>query len=161
MVGEAQIIERAALNLLDNAAKWSPPGGTVTIDLDRGELTVSDEGPGIAEADLPLIFERFYRASDARTMPGPGPGLSIVRQAAERHGGSVRVRNRLPHGAVFTMTLPGSPYRPAPPPRRTLLPEQGMGTTRPPGNGGMSAGVATEGRDTPVERVDHIGRTPS
>jgi two-component system sensor histidine kinase MprB len=115
VVGEAQVLERAVLNLLDNAAKWSPPGGTVTIVLERGELSVSDQGPGVAESDLPLVFERFYRASDARTMPGSGLGLSIVRQAAERHGGSVRATNRQPHGAVFTMSLPGSPYRPPPP----------------------------------------------
>jgi two-component system sensor histidine kinase MprB len=61
---------------------------------------------------MPLIFERFYRASDARTMPGSGLGLSIVRQAAERHGGSVHAANRLPHGAIFTMRLPGAPTPP-------------------------------------------------
>jgi two-component system sensor histidine kinase MprB len=54
-----------------------------------------------------MVFERFYRAPDARTMPGSGLGLSIVRQAAERHGGSVSVVNREPHGAVFTLALPG------------------------------------------------------
>jgi two-component system, OmpR family, sensor histidine kinase MprB len=116
VVGEAQILERAVTNLLDNAAKWSPAGGTVWISLYRGELTVTDEGPGVAEADMPLIFERFYRASDARMMPGSGLGLSIVRQAAERHGGSVRAANRRPRGAMFTMTLPGSPTPPPPPP---------------------------------------------
>jgi two-component system, OmpR family, sensor histidine kinase MprB len=107
IVGEAQIIERAVTNLLDNAAKWSPPNGHVTVRLDAGVLTVADEGPGVAEADLPMIFERFYRAPDARTMPGSGLGLSIVRQAAQRHGGSVEVRNREPTGSVFTMSLPG------------------------------------------------------
>jgi two-component system sensor histidine kinase MprB len=107
IVGETQIVERAVTNLLDNAAKWSPPHGHVSVSLDGGVLTVADEGPGIAEADLPMIFERFYRASDARTMPGSGLGLSIVRQAAERHGGSVEVHNRTPHGSVFTMKLPG------------------------------------------------------
>ncbi len=107
IIGEAQIVERAVTNLLDNAAKWSPRDGHVTVRLDSGVLTVADEGPGIAEADLPMIFERFYRASDARTMPGSGLGLSIVRQAAQRHGGSVDVHNREPHGSVFTMALPG------------------------------------------------------
>lgn len=107
ILGDAQIIERAVTNLLDNAAKWSPPGGTVAVRLDNGELTVADEGSGIGEADLPMVFERFYRAPDARTMPGSGLGLSIVRQAAQRHGGSVTVVNREPHGAVFTLTLPG------------------------------------------------------
>jgi two-component system sensor histidine kinase MprB len=124
VVGEAQILERAVTNLLDNAAKWSPAGGTVSISLFGGELTVTDEGPGVAQADLPLIFERFYRASDARRMPGSGLGLSIVRQAAERHGGSVRAANRQPHGTTFTMTIPGSPIRPPRPP-------QGTGRTGP------------------------------
>ena len=114
VVGEAQILERAVTNLLDNAAKWSPAGGRVLIALRHGELTVTDEGPGVAEADLPLIFERFYRASDARTMPGSGLGLSIVRQAAERHGGTVLAANRSPRGSSFTLTLPGGRERPAP-----------------------------------------------
>jgi two-component system sensor histidine kinase MprB len=109
VIGEAQILERAVTNLLDNAAKWSPPSGTVAVTLRDGTLTVADEGPGVSELDLPMIFERFYRAADARTMPGSGLGLSIVKQAAERHGGSVDVRNREPHGAEFTMTLPGDP----------------------------------------------------
>ncbi len=107
IVGEPQIIERAVTNLLDNAAKWSPRNGTVTVRLETGVLTVADQGLGIGDDDLPMIFERFYRAADARTMPGSGLGLSIVRQAAERHGGSVTVHNQEPHGAVFTMTLPG------------------------------------------------------
>jgi two-component system, OmpR family, sensor histidine kinase MprB len=109
VVGEAQVLERAVTNLLDNAAKWSPPNGTVTVDLSDGVLTVADEGPGVAENDLPMIFERFYRAENARRMPGSGLGLSIVRQAAERHGGKVRAANRTPVGAVFSMWLPGQP----------------------------------------------------
>jgi two-component system sensor histidine kinase MprB len=109
VIGEAQILERAVTNLLDNAAKWSPPAGTVSVTLRDGALEVADEGAGVSEPDLPMIFERFYRAADARTMPGSGLGLSIVKQAAERHGGSVAVRNRDPHGAVFTMVLPGDP----------------------------------------------------
>jgi two-component system sensor histidine kinase MprB len=121
VVGETQILERAVTNLLDNAAKWSPAGGTVGISLERGELTVADEGPGVAEADMPLIFERFYRASEARTMPGSGLGLSIVRQAAERHGGSVRAANRRPRGAIFILTLPGSPSRPQPQPPGSVM----------------------------------------
>lgn len=107
VLGEAQILERAVTNLLDNAAKWSPPHGTVTVDLSDGILTVADEGVGINDADLPMIFERFYRAEDARTMPGSGLGLSIVRQAAARHGGWVTVANAEPHGAVFTLWIPG------------------------------------------------------
>jgi two-component system, OmpR family, sensor histidine kinase MprB len=109
VLGEAQILERAVTNLLDNAAKWSPAGATVKVCLREGSLSVADEGPGVPEGDLPKIFERFYRAADARRMPGSGLGLSIVRQAAERHGGTVTAANQRPHGAVFTLSLPGSP----------------------------------------------------
>ena len=108
VVGEEQLLERAVTNLLDNAAKWSPPAGRVSIHLMGGTLTVTDEGSGINEADLPMIFERFYRAADARTMPGSGLGLSIVRQSAERHGGTVSVANIEPHGAEFTLKIPGA-----------------------------------------------------
>jgi two-component system, OmpR family, sensor histidine kinase MprB len=145
VVGEAQILERAVMNLLDNAAKWSPAGGTVGISLQRGELTVTDDGPGVAEADMPLIFERFYRASDARTMPGSGLGLSIVRQAAERHGGSVRAANRRPHGAIFTITLPGSPYPPQSP----------SAASYPGAPGDQRAGV----RDS-YEPLSHVSGVP-
>ncbi len=107
VLGEAQILERAVTNLLDNAAKWGPPGSTVTVRLSNGQLVVADEGAGVEPRDLPMIFERFYRADDARMMPGSGLGLSIVKQAAERHGGSVSVANRTPHGAEFTMLIPG------------------------------------------------------
>jgi two-component system sensor histidine kinase MprB len=108
VVGEGPILERAITNLLDNAVKWSPAGGTVEVRLRDGTLTVADEGPGINPDDLPMIFERFYRADVARTMPGSGLGLAIVRQAAERHGGSVSAANRQPHGALLTLRLPGS-----------------------------------------------------
>lgn len=108
VVGDAAALERAALNLLDNAAKWSPPLGVVTVTLTDGELMVADEGHGIAEDDLPHVFDRFYRSSASRTMPGSGLGLSIVRQVAERHGGSVRA-GRAPHGgAAFWLSVPGS-----------------------------------------------------
>ena len=87
--GEAQLLERAVTNLLDNAAKWSPNGSVVQVRLDDGTLTVADQGPGIDAADLPHVFDRFYRSSEARTLPGSGLGLSIVRRAADRHGGIV------------------------------------------------------------------------
>ena len=87
--GEAQLLERAVTNLLDNAAKWSPDGSTVRVRLGEGVLTVADQGPGIDAADLPHVFDRFYRSSEARTLPGSGLGLSIVRRAADRHGGTV------------------------------------------------------------------------
>ena len=82
VMGEATALERAVTNLLDNAVKWSPPGGDVMVSLDNGRLRVADSGPGIADADLPHVFDRFYRSTDARGMPGSGLGLAIVRQAA-------------------------------------------------------------------------------
>jgi two-component system sensor histidine kinase MprB len=174
VVGEAQILERAVLNLLDNAAKWSPPGGTVRVVLNRGELTVIDDGPGVAEADLPLIFERFYRASDARTMPGSGLGLAIVKQAAERHGGTVRASNHPPHGASFVLTLPGTPYRPTQqPPARQPRGEPGGwfgpgvdGPPRPPAAGvppwsTHAAPAYREGRDSAATERPPRGVDPA
>ena len=110
VVGEAPILERAVTNLLDNAAKYGPPDGRVTVQLTDGTLTVADEGPGVNEADLPRIFDRFYRADNARTLPGSGLGLSIVQQALARHGGHVSAANREPTGAVFTVWIPGQPH---------------------------------------------------
>ena len=106
--GEPQLLERAVTNLLDNAAKWSPPDGTVHVRLADGSLTVTDEGPGIDAADLPHIFDRFYRSSEARTLPGSGLGLSIVKRAAERHGGTVDVESASGGGTTFTVRLPSS-----------------------------------------------------
>jgi two-component system sensor histidine kinase MprB len=106
--GEAAALERAVTNLLDNAAKWSPPLGAVTVSLRQGVLTVTDQGRGIAEEDLPHVFDRFYRSADSRTMPGSGLGLAIVRQVAERHGGQVEAGRAPEGGAVFRMWLPGS-----------------------------------------------------
>ena len=105
--GEAGTLERAVTNLLDNAAKWSPPGGTVRVSLADGVLTVDDEGPGIAEQDLPHVFERFYRSEESRAMPGSGLGLSIVAQAAERHAGRVHAERSPYGGARLVLVLPG------------------------------------------------------
>jgi len=116
VLGEGQILERAVTNLLDNAAKWSPAHGTIRVGLHDGVLDVADEGSGIKESDMPMIFERFYRAPDARTMPGSGLGLSIVKQAVERHGGWIMVSNVQPRGARFTMALPGRPEHNVAPP---------------------------------------------
>ncbi|MRJ75812.1 HAMP domain-containing protein [Aeromicrobium sp. SMF47] len=106
VMGEPQLLERAVTNLLDNAAKWSPPAGRIRVRLDGGVLTIADEGPGISAEDLPHIFDRFYRSSEARTLPGSGLGLSIVKRAAERHGGTVEVSSPPEGGTVFTLTLP-------------------------------------------------------
>jgi two-component system sensor histidine kinase MprB len=107
VTGEPAALERAVTNLLDNAAKWSPPLGVVTVRLVDGSLMVSDQGHGIAEADLPHVFDRFYRSPESRTMPGSGLGLAIVRQVAERHGGTVRVGTAESGGAALWMTIPG------------------------------------------------------
>jgi two-component system sensor histidine kinase MprB len=108
VTGESGALERAVTNLLDNAAKWSPPLGTVTVRLHRGTLYVADQGPGIREEDLPHVFERFYRSSESRTMPGSGLGLSIVRNVAERHGGAVVAGSAPGGGAAFWMRIPAS-----------------------------------------------------
>jgi two-component system sensor histidine kinase MprB len=100
-------LERAIGNVLDNAAKWSPPGGAVDVSVDDGTVTVRDRGPGIDEEDLPHIFDRFYRSSSARTMPGSGLGLAIVRQVAEAHGGGVIAERAEGGGTRVTLRLNG------------------------------------------------------
>ena len=142
--GDSGALERAVANLLDNAVKWSPAGGVVTVRLtragDQGTLTVDDQGPGIAEEDLPHVFERFYRSDESRSMPGSGLGLAIVRQVADRHGGSVAAGPAPGGGTRLALVLPGRPWHGAPavtdeqtqpaaaPPssatRRTLLPRR-------------------------------------
>jgi two-component system sensor histidine kinase MprB len=112
LIGEPTSLERAVTNLLDNAAKWSPERGTVSVRLQDGTVTVSDQGPGIAEDDLPRVFDRFYRSPESRTMPGSGLGLSIVRAVAERHGGQVHAGNRPEGGAVLWFQVPGSAEAP-------------------------------------------------
>lgn len=99
------LLERAISNLIDNAVKWSPAGGPVEITVRGGEVVVTDHGPGIAEEDLPRIFDRFYRAATARSKPGAGLGLAIVREAATAHGGTATVENAA-NGARFRLTLP-------------------------------------------------------
>ena len=108
VTGESASLERAVTNLLDNAVKWSPPGGTVRIRLNHGTLTVDDEGPGIVESDREQVFERFYRSAESRSMPGSGLGLSIVRQVTERHSGSVSVDQTETGGTRMVMQLPGA-----------------------------------------------------
>jgi two-component system sensor histidine kinase MprB len=106
--GVPSTIERAVSNLLDNAAKWSPPGGEVDVVVRNGELAVRDRGPGIAEEHVPFIFDRFYRAPSARSMPGSGLGLAIVRQVAEAHGGTVVVEAPEGGGTRMRLKLPSS-----------------------------------------------------
>ena len=93
-------------NLLDNAAKWSPAGAPSRSRLADGELTVRDHGPGIADDDLPHVFERFYRATSARSMPGSGLGLAIVQQVAEAHGGTITAERAPGGGTLMRLRLP-------------------------------------------------------
>jgi two-component system sensor histidine kinase MprB len=102
-VGARTRLERTVDNVLDNAIKWSPPAGTVEVRLADGTLSVRDHGPGISEADLPHVFDRFYRAAAARALPGSGLGLAIVTQTVEDHGGSVTVANTDGGGALLTL----------------------------------------------------------
>jgi two-component system sensor histidine kinase MprB len=108
VVGVPSSLERAIGNLLDNAAKWSPAGAEIDVALANGELTVRDHGPGIADADLPHVFERFYRATSARALPGSGLGLAIVRQVAEAHGGAVSAEPAPGGGTLMRMRVNGS-----------------------------------------------------
>ena len=99
-------IDRAVANLIDNAAKWSPPGGQIEVSVSGGEVSVRDHGPGIADSDLPHVFDRFYRAPAARGLPGSGLGLAIVRQVAQSHGGTVTAERANGGGARMRLTLP-------------------------------------------------------
>ena len=99
-------LERAVWNLLENAGKWSNEGSSVDVILEQGELVVRDYGPGIAPEDREHVFDRFYRAASARSLPGAGLGLAIVREVAEAHGGSVAAEDAHGGGALFRLRLP-------------------------------------------------------
>lgn len=109
--GDATALERMVTNLLDNARKFSPEAGTVTVTLADGELQVADQGPGIAEEDLTHVFERFYRSPEARATPGSGLGLAIVQHIATIHGGRVAAARARNGGALLSVWLPGSAVR--------------------------------------------------
>jgi two-component system sensor histidine kinase MprB len=101
-------MERAVWNLLENAGKWSGEGGAVEVSLTSGDLEIRDHGPGFAEEDRPLVFDRFYRSAAARAMPGAGLGLAIVREVAEAHGGTVAAENAQDGGARVRLSLDGA-----------------------------------------------------
>jgi two-component system sensor histidine kinase MprB len=104
-------LQRAVVNLLTNAAKFDPTAAPIEVWVDRGDgqvqVSVRDHGPGIAPADLPHVFARFYRAESARSVPGSGLGLAIVSDIARRNGGTVQAANHPGGGAVLTLSLPG------------------------------------------------------
>src|SRR6266545_179949 len=99
-------VSRAVSNLIDNAAKWSPPGAEVEVTVHDGAVTVRDHGPGVAAADLPHVFDRFYRSPQARTMPGSGLGLAIVKQVADSHVATVTAGAAPGGGALFVLRFP-------------------------------------------------------
>jgi two-component system, OmpR family, sensor histidine kinase MprB len=111
--GNADRLRVAVRNLLDNAAKFGPPQGPVEVVLAGGELSVRDHGPGIAGEDLPFVFDRFYRAPSARSAPGSGLGLAVVREIVTGHGGTVAAEPAPGGGTTMRLTLP---LRPAPSP---------------------------------------------
>ena len=187
IVAHPALLERAILNVLDNAAKWGPTGGVIWVRLERGEswiLEVLDQGPGIAPADLPHVFERFYRADTARALPGSGLGLAIVQQVVASHGGTVAAVSPPGGGTLIRIQLPtvaeNEPDSPAlddslpPEPDRQDGPADlpGLATTSPfaadaqllePNPYGEPASLAPEspvpGEDGPMDT--HPGAPPS
>lgn len=106
VVGRPVGLARAVGNLLDNAHKWSPPGAVIEVSVGGGRVEVRDCGPGIDPADLPRVFERFFRAAAARGAPGSGLGLAIVRRAAEDHGGRAFAVNAEGGGTLAGFEIP-------------------------------------------------------
>jgi len=111
VLGDARMLQRMLANLLDNAVKYTPPGGAVEISLSESEkkdvtIAIRDTGIGISEADLAHVFERFYRCDRSRSQPGTGLGLSLARAIARAHGGDIAVMSALDQGSTFTITLP-------------------------------------------------------
>ncbi|TXR96222.1 sensor histidine kinase [Streptomyces sp. col6] len=114
---EPAALERAIVNVLDNAVKFSPPGSTIDVVLHRGRLTVRDHGPGIPADELPHVFERFWRSPSARQLPGSGLGLSIVARTVQQSGGGITLSPAEGGGTEASITLPGAPQPPPDPPQ--------------------------------------------
>lgn len=109
ITGRPSRLARAVANLLDNAAKWGPADRPVEVSVAERRISVRDHGPGIDRGDLPHVFERFYRADAARTLPGSGLGLSIVEQVAREHGGAAFAENHPEGGAVVGFEVTETP----------------------------------------------------
>jgi two-component system sensor histidine kinase MprB len=109
---EPAAMERAIVNILDNAVKFSREGGTIEVVLEQGVLTVRDHGPGIPAEELPHVFDRFWRSPSARSLPGSGLGLSIVARTIQQSGGEVTLSRAEGGGTVATVRLPGAPTAP-------------------------------------------------
>lgn len=112
IIGDETRLYHMVLNLIDNAIKYSPPETRVLVSLDYTDdsltIKVQDEGAGIPEQDIPRLFDKYYRGTQAKVQPGAGLGLSVVWAIADAHGGRVSVRNLPESGAEFIATLPGS-----------------------------------------------------
>ncbi|MER7817673.1 HAMP domain-containing sensor histidine kinase [Streptomyces sp. NPDC096153] len=119
---EPAALERAVVNVLDNAVKFSPPRGAVEVELDRGVLTVRDHGPGVPPDELPYVFERFWRSPSARALPGSGLGLSIVARTVRQAGGEAELRPAEGGGTVAVIRLPGAPT--PPPETPSVVPDE-------------------------------------
>lgn len=104
--GRREALERAVTNIVTNADKWSPEGAAIAVEVSDNSVIVRDHGPGIADEDLPHVFDRFYRADAARTTPGSGLGLSIVEQIVSEHGGRVFASNAKDGGALVGFAIP-------------------------------------------------------
>ena len=117
VVADRARIEQVLLNLVHNAIKFTPPGGTITIsaEAERGmvAVTVRDTGVGIAAAELPRLFERFFKTDRARRSDGTGLGLAIAKHIVSEHGGDIGVTSELGEGSAFVFTLPVAPEIPA------------------------------------------------
>jgi len=113
LLGDSRMLQRMLSNILDNAVKYTPPGGEVKVSVSEANrdivITIHDTGIGISGADLTRIFERFYRGDQSRSEPGTGLGLSLARAIARAHGGDVTVTSELNQGSTFTIILPKSP----------------------------------------------------
>ncbi|MDX6636876.1 MAG: two-component system, OmpR family, sensor histidine kinase MprB [Solirubrobacterales bacterium] len=110
VTGDPERLARAVNNLLDNASKYSPAEQPIEVTVTRAALSVRDHGPGVAEAEVAHIFDRFNRGARGRDVPGSGLGLAIVRQVAEAHGGTATVENAQGGGAVFRLILPSTAF---------------------------------------------------
>nr|WP_305083688.1 HAMP domain-containing sensor histidine kinase [Corynebacterium sp. CCUG 71335] len=113
MDADSNALSRAPVNLLDNAAKWSPPGGVVRVSLRAAKrsavLIIDDSGPGIPVEERSKVFERFYRAPESRAMPGSGLGLAITQQVLHRHGATIAVEESDDGGTRIRVVFPGRP----------------------------------------------------
>ncbi|SER21544.1 sensor histidine kinase [Microlunatus flavus] len=112
--GDADLLGRALDNVLDNAVKFSPPGGTITVSLHDGEVRVADQGRGVVQEERAFVFDRFFRSEASRATPGTGLGLSITESVVRQHGGTVIVTDAPGGGALFVLRFPLTTSRPVP-----------------------------------------------